>query len=139
MSKRKAKTTSRLVPVANVLQSLLENSKFPLSQQFVRWRLWRFWSEVVGPGVAEHTAPVDYDRGRLIVWVSSSARLQEMTFVIKALQQKINDYIGHRWVTSIRFTLDRQAVPQATDMPEDSRTYLGRLENSKNDLDDHKD
>lgn len=136
MAKKSSKTTSRLVPVANVLQSLLENSKFPLAQQFVRWRLWRFWPEVVGPAVAEHTAPVDYERGRLIIWVSSSARLQEMTFVIKALQQKINDYIGHRWVTSIRFTLDRQSVPKTTGMSEDSRSFLSQTDISKKDLEE---
>lgn len=76
--------------------------------------------------MAKHTAPVDYERGRLIVWVSDSVRLQEMTFVVKALQEKINTYIGKRWVTSIRFTLDRKCVPKPSEIPEDSRNFLSR-------------
>lgn len=125
---------NRLLAASDVLQSLLQNSKSPLAQQFTRWRLWRYWPEVVGPSMARYTAPVSYDRGRLIVWVSDSVRLQEMTFVVSALQEKINSFVGRKWVHSIRFTLDRHAIPDHNQMNETSREFLSQTgENSSSE------
>lgn len=122
--KAKDRKASRLESATHVLQSLLQNGKSPLAHQFLRWKLWRYWDEVVGPSAAKHTLPVAYDRGRLVVWVSDSARLQEMTFMARHLIQRINEFIGRRWVTNIRFTLDRHSVPDPEKGDETARRYL---------------
>lgn len=125
-SPRKKRPISNLSPVATVLQSLLQSGKSPLSEQFIRWRLWRNWEEVVGREIAKHSMPVGYVNGTLSIWVQSSARLQEMTFLVRPLRQKINDFVGKAWVNSIRFTLDRKTVPQLQESAEGVREFLSK-------------
>lgn len=66
----------------------------------------------MGPEFSRHSEPVGYDRGKLIIWVDSSARMQEWTYVVGAIKDKINAHIGKEWVKFIRFTTDRKSVPR---------------------------
>ena len=113
-----------LASTSDVLQSLLQNSQSPLSQGFTRWKLWHHWSEVMGDSMAQHSAPVGYSKGVLYIWVDSSARMQEMIFLIRSIQNKINSYLGKRWVKSIKFTLDRKSVPQHALADEELKNFL---------------
>jgi predicted nucleic acid-binding Zn ribbon protein len=113
--KKRRKTSSHLSHVGDVLQSLLQSSKSPLSEQFTRWRLWHKWDEVVGSEIAKNSMPVSYLNGTLYVWVNSAPRMQEMTFLVREIRQKINQFAGKAWITSIRFTLDRKTVPTVQD------------------------
>ena len=117
---------SHLSPVASVLQSLLQNSKSPLSEQFIRWRLWQKWDEVVGEEIAKHSMPVSYLDGTLYVWVKSAPRMQEMTFLVREIRKKINDFAGKYWVNSIRFTLDRKSCPLPQESAEGLRQFLDK-------------
>ena len=101
-----------LLPASNVLQTLLGNGKSPLSDQFLRWKIWRFWPQIAGETFGQHSEPVGYDRGKLYVWVKSSARMQEIRFMERSLREKVNEYVGRQWVKYIRFTLNRHDVPQ---------------------------
>jgi predicted nucleic acid-binding Zn ribbon protein len=123
---KKKSQAAHLSPVANVLQSLFQSSKSPLSQQFIRWRLWNEWENVVGCEIAQHSMPVGYLDGALYVWVKSAARMQEMQFVVRPLMQKINQFAGSAYVRSIRFTLDRKAVPMPQENAEDLRGFLSK-------------
>jgi len=118
MSKKK----TDLQAASKVLQGLLANSKLPLSDSFLRWKVWRFWPEIVSESVAKSCEPVAFDRGRLWIWVKSSARMQEMRFLDAALKQKINEYVGKTWVRSIRWTLDRRGVPK--EISEEFKKFL---------------
>lgn len=120
------KRFSELLPVAKVLQSLLSNSKSKLSDPYLRWRLWRFWDKVVGPTLGASSEPVGYEKGRLFIWVSSSARMQEMRFFEGDLKIKINNYMGFEWVKNIRFTLDRKGVPQDPNERENLKNTLAK-------------
>ena len=122
---------SRLLSTSDVLQSLLQNSKSPLSQGFTRWRLWHNWSKVVGESVAAHSNPVGYSHGTLYVWVDSSVRMQEMIFLIKPIRKKINDYIGKKWVNGIRFTLDPKNVPSHALADPKMKEYLEQKSEGK--------
>jgi len=115
---------SYLEPAADVLRSVLKSPNSPLSPQFTRWRLWRFWSEAVGSDLAQVSRPVDYNHGRLVVWVRSSACMQEMMFIVGPLIKKINQYIGHRYVTNIRFTLDTKDVPANAEVAPDIAKFI---------------
>ena len=125
------KKRRELAPASKVLQTLLGNGKSPLSDQFLRWKIWRFWAKVAGPTLASHCEPVGYDRGRLIVWVKSSARMQEIRFVEKSLKQKVNEYVGREWVKYVRFTLDRRGVPEQDQVSPIIKKYLGEGEADK--------
>ena len=125
MSSRKPKQ-SRLEAASDVLQSVLGNGKFPLSHEFARWRLWSRWDEVVGESIAKHSMPVAYKQGCLYVWVNNSARLQEMTFMVRQIKENINTYVGKKWVNNIRFTLDRKSIPKLEESGGDWRDYLAK-------------
>jgi predicted nucleic acid-binding Zn ribbon protein len=122
----KSDRAGHLNTAAEVLQQVLQNSKSPLSQQFAKWRLWSNWSEVVGPEIGKNSMPVMYDDGQLTVWVSSSVRLQEMTYVVRALITKINQYGGQTWVRSIRFTLDKRTLPHPDNLTAAEREFLNK-------------
>lgn len=115
---------SQLSHAANVLQLLFKAGKSPLSEQFIRWRLWSEWDQVVGPEMAKNSTPVSYLDGTLYVWVSSAPRMQEMTFLVRPLRDKINQFAGKSWVRSIRFTLDRKSVPRLEESSQDLREFL---------------
>lgn len=109
---------------SDVLQSLLQNGKSALGEQFIRWRVWNSWGEIVGPQVAQHTLPVSFLKGELYVWVDHPARMQELTFCVVPIAKKINAFCGKRWVKKIRFTLDRKSVPKPEETAEDLRDFL---------------
>ena len=72
--------------------------------------------------------PVGYDRGRLLIWVKSSARMQEIRFFEATLKKKVNEHVGRAWVTSMRFTLDRKGVPEPDKVSPEVKNYLGNDE-----------
>lgn len=113
-----------LQPASKVLQTLLANGKSPLSDQFLRWKIWRFWKEIVGPTLGDVCEPVGFERGRLMVWVRSSARLQEIRFFEKTLREKVNEHVERDWVKKVIFTLDRRSVPQVDESSPEFRKYL---------------
>ncbi len=115
---------SQLDSAAFVLQGLLKSQKTPLSDSFLRWRVWNAWPTVVGEEIAASSLPVGYAKGCLYVWVKSAARMQELTFVVKPLMEKINSFVGKKWIRSIRFTQDRKSVPAAAEADETMRDFI---------------
>lgn len=122
--KFKPKRRSDLLTASKVLQRVLGNGKSALSDQFLRWKIWRFWPGIVGATLAKFCEPVGYDRGRLYIWVKSSARMQEIRFFEETLREKVNEHVGSNWVRQIRFTLDRQGVPNAEEMSPQFKKFL---------------
>lgn len=121
------KRQSQLDNAANVLHKLLQSGDSPLADQFIRWRLWNSWETVVGQEVAKHTTPVSYLQGTLYIWVENASRMQELTFLVRPLRDKINKHVGRPYVKFIRFTLDRKSVPQPQDPESETmRDYISR-------------
>ncbi len=116
--------SQRLFSASEVLQSLLQNSKSPISDQFLRWKLWRQWPDLVGEEISKRTLPVNFDQGTLFVWVENSVWLQQLTFMVGPLKNKINEHVGKDWVRQIRFTVDRRAVPTLEESEAGVRTFL---------------
>ncbi|OQW50244.1 MAG: hypothetical protein A4S09_00170 [Proteobacteria bacterium SG_bin7] len=119
----KFRKRSTLTSASDILQGLLHNSKTPLSDQFLRWKLWQQWVDVVDAEMARQTRPVGFDRGTLLIWVEHSVYIQQLNFVTKELTEKVNKYVGRDWVKRIRFTLDRKVVLSE----EEQRKQLDRL------------
>ncbi|MCC7402974.1 MAG: DUF721 domain-containing protein [Bdellovibrionales bacterium] len=120
------KRFSKLEAASDVLQSLLGNGKSGLAEQFQRWRLWRQWNEVVGEILAKNTCPVGFQDGILIIWVDHPARIQDLYYVKQAMIDKINEYLGRRWVKNLKFTTDRKAVPKLEESEQGLRDYLSK-------------
>lgn len=98
---------------ADVLQSLFEKGNSPLSEQFVRWKLWSRWSEYVGASLADQCEPVGYFRGTLWIWVKNSTWLQQLVFLKNDMRTNINQRLQLNYVLEIRFTTNRREVPQS--------------------------
>ncbi len=120
--------------VGDVLQSLLQNSKGALSEQFIRWRLWNAWPEVLGEEISRYTMPVSYHEGTVYIWVKNSARMQDLIFLVKPITEKINKY-AHKcgwpeksrpWARSVKFTLDRKTVPKLEESSEGLKEFLSK-------------
>lgn len=122
---RKKRSKSQLDSASDVLQSLLQNGKSPLSEPFIRWRLWNSWPDVVGE-LHKYTLPVGFDQGKLILWVSDSARMQELIFFRDQIRQKVNDYLGRSWVRSVQLTMDRKKVPKLLEKQKDWQGFFSK-------------
>ena len=109
-----------------VLQMLLQNSKSPLSHQFLRWRIWKDWKTLVGAQIASKCQPVGYHRRTLYIWVESSAWMQQLNFFSSQIKAKVNQHVGKEWVNSIRYTLDRKSVPNSDEGAQNLRENLSK-------------
>jgi hypothetical protein len=118
------KKNQKLQPVSNVLQSLFSGGKSPLSDQFLRWRVWRSWAEVVGPAMEAYSSPVGYNRRVLIIWVKSAAHMQEMSYGKDLLRAKVNQFVGFDWIDTVKFTLDRKDVPTVAESEDEMKSFL---------------
>ncbi len=118
---------------SEVLQALFENGKSPISGQFLRWKLWARWKEVVGATIAEHSEPVSYVNGNLYVWVKSSSWIQHLIFLKKQLQDVINQKMEQNFVKNIHFTLDRRGVPQGSDEQDQIKSFISKVASPEKD------
>lgn len=106
------KKKSQLTLGSQVLQSLFESGNSELSEQFIRWKLWKKWGEFVGPSISQVCEPVGYRRGVLYVWVKNSTWMQQLIFMLDPMRDKINKSLGIQYVKTIHLTLDRRSVPK---------------------------
>lgn len=100
---------------AEVLQKLLEEKAGPVSDQYLRWKLWLSWKEIVGPTVAENAEPISYHQGTLWLWVRNSVWMQQMSFMSEPIKNSVNQKFRKDFVREVRFTLDRKLTPSADD------------------------
>lgn len=127
----KQKPKGKLSIGSEVLQRLFENGKSPLSEQFMRWKLWAKWEEVVGPTIAKNAEPVGFQRGVLYVWVRNSSWMQQMIFMKDPIRDTINQKFENNFVKYIKFTLDRREVPT-----EDTSTFKEMIQKIAPESDD---
>lgn len=112
---------------SEVLQRLFESGNSPLSEQFLRWKLWARWSYFVGPTIAQNTEPVGLNRGVLYLWVRSSAWMQQLTFMKDPIQDTLNKKLGRPLIKNIRFTLDRREVPSEVKAQQEFKNVISKI------------
>ncbi len=122
--KPKFRKKSRLTAANDVLLSLLQIGKLPISDQYLRWQIWFKWPEVIGGELSAQCEPVDFFKGELSLWVEHPVFIQQLKFITQDMMDKINAYVGKPWVTSIKFTLNRKKVPIRAEAPEDLKKFL---------------
>ncbi|MBX7230733.1 MAG: DUF721 domain-containing protein [Bdellovibrionales bacterium] len=116
----------KLTPVSNILQSLLSRGQSPLSDQFLRWRVWNSWSEIVGSRVCQYSVPVGFHHGILIVWVKTSAHLHDLSFALDLIRTKVNHHVGFDWIHSVRLTVDKKDVPNCNEGSSKLKEFLSK-------------
>ncbi|MEI7974102.1 MAG: DUF721 domain-containing protein [Bdellovibrio sp.] len=110
-----------------VLQSLFERPDDPLSDQFLRWKIWRQWESIVGASLSQASEPVGYLRGTLYIWVKNSVWMQQLVFIKEPLKEKVNRHVGRVYVKKVHLTLDRRSVPQDLQQKRALEARLGSL------------
>jgi predicted nucleic acid-binding Zn ribbon protein len=105
------KRNGNLTNASSILQKVLERDRNPLSDQFLRWKLWYNWKEIVGEAISKKCLPVGYKEGVLWVWVQNSVWMHHLLFLREDITHSINTKIGRHFIKMIRFTLDRHEVP----------------------------
>lgn len=111
---------------AQVLQSLFESGKSPLSDQFLRWKLWAQWEQIVGSQMAGVCEPVGLYKGVLKIWVKNSAWHHQLQFFREEILKKIQKNESYSVITNLVFTLDRKSVPEEVETRSELKRHLGR-------------
>lgn len=81
----------------------------------------RHWPDLVGESNAEHSSPVHYDNGLLIVDCDSTAWAQAMRYTAAKLVAMLNEALGERTVLRVDFR-----GPQAPSWKKGPRSVQGR-------------
>ena len=111
---------------AQVLQNLFESGKSPLSDQFLRWKLWAQWEQIVGQQMASVCEPVGLYKGVLKVWVKNSAWHHQLQFFREEILKKIQQHESYSVISNLVFTLDRKSVPDEMETRQELKRHLGR-------------
>lgn len=106
---------SKFKTSAEVLHRLLEDKAGPVSDQYLRWKLWLAWKDVVGPTVSENAEPIAYHRGVLWLCVKNSVWMTQMSFMIEPIKHSVNQKFKEGFVKEVRLTLDRRLTPSSND------------------------
>lgn len=120
----KDKKSKQLTNSEKILQNILQNGKTNLSENFLRWKLWANWHEIVGDTLYEQTEPIDYFKGTLFIWVKHSTWLHQIYFLSNHIKNKINKSFSELYVEKIRFTLDRKNHPHHKKISSNMQKFL---------------
>jgi len=113
--KTKKRLGGKLNSGSAIIQTLFEGKNSPLSEQFLRWKIWYSWTTYVGPTMAKCCLPVSFDKGTLFIWVKNSTWMHHVQFLKETIQEQVNTHLGKHFVKRIRLTLDRHEIPNASD------------------------
>lgn len=101
--------TKEPVPLSDILHTFF-NKQCKESDQWFGVKLWQNWSKLATSDILKQTKPVSFQNGRMVLWVKSSVELQELSFYIEELKDKINSHFEKQWVKEIHFTLNKNIL-----------------------------
>ena len=90
-----------LEPIGGSLHDLLE--KMGLEASLRGWRALGHWAEVVGPRAAARSRAVAFEAGVLVVEVEGAVWMSQLGYLKRDIVSGLNDRLGGRVVTEIRF------------------------------------
>ena len=89
------------VHIKNVLNKALESFRRESDLDLVK--IWDLWDRAVGKAVSENTRPAAFKGRLLLVYVSSSTWLHELSFLKADILKKVNLALGENLVEEIKF------------------------------------
>lgn len=101
--------TKEPVLLSDILHTFF-NQKWEQSDQWFSIKIWQSWDGLATTDLLKQTKPVSFQTGRLVLWVGNSVELQELSFCIEELKDKINAYFDKQWVKEIHFTLNKDIL-----------------------------
>ncbi len=101
----KNKKNGELIHISDILNSAL--GKFRPAQDTWMMRVWDIWENAVGKPIAMNAKPDSFKDGILIVNVSSSTWIHQLTFLEKEMILNINKHLDQPLVKKIRFKIGK--------------------------------
>lgn len=96
--------------VNNVLERVLGSLNLGLKVK--QYRIWEVWNSVVGDAIARQAQPQQIRAMVLWVTVSSSTWMQQLEFMKRQIVERINDRIGEKVISDIRFRIGEITVAE---------------------------
>ncbi|PIR26231.1 MAG: hypothetical protein COX62_00030 [Deltaproteobacteria bacterium CG_4_10_14_0_2_um_filter_43_8] len=93
--------TNRLTPIANVFSSSAKKAGW--EKGIERYALWEKWAKITGASVAKHTSPAKWLGRTLLIHVSNSSWLQELTFMKQDIIKKIKESYPELVLNDLKF------------------------------------
>lgn len=87
------------------LKDILKNVIKELKGSNKGGKIVSLWKDTVGAEVAEHTRPVSFAKGRLVVNVSDSSRLYELTLRRAKIIETLNKTVKRGKIKEVRFKI----------------------------------
>jgi hypothetical protein len=123
----------KLTSISPVLQDLAQS--FGWEKGIAAARLETRWNEVVGDAIASHTHPEEIRFDTLTLLVDSAVWMHELSFLKKALIEKINRILGKNGIRNIHFKMGvlslrtplRQDPPSLPEIGEEEAALLDQL------------
>jgi hypothetical protein len=85
--------------LGEVLQQFIETNK--LEKGLTEAEVIRLWPEIMGPGVANYTKNIQFSKGVLKVYLSSSVLREELLFGRKKIIAMYNEALSGDYIKSV--------------------------------------
>jgi hypothetical protein len=89
-------------------------------QQLRAYRLWTFWNDEVGAGIARRAQPTRFRNGILFVTVATHSWMQELQFMKETIRERLNARLGAELVRDMFFVsgaIDPAALAPSPETP----------------------
>lgn len=102
--KKKNTRESSLETALDVLQTVFQKSKGSFSDEYMRLRLEKNWSNIVGSELARETFPRKMYKTTLYVTASSSEAQYHCRFSANIIIDRINSFLGSKKIEHLNFS-----------------------------------
>ncbi len=90
---------ARPTRLGEILRAAL--ARLPAGRDLAHYEVWTHWESAVGPAIARHAWPERLHRGVLVVAVDGPEWMQELQFLKRELQARLNERLGRPVVRQI--------------------------------------
>lgn len=97
----KSQPPSRAIPLANALDSLIEN--LGIRKKLREQEVFVLWAEAVGERIAKVATPTRMTQGTLVVSVKTGPWRNELAMRKKEIVDRLNKSLGEELVRDIKF------------------------------------
>ncbi len=99
------KSESSLTHISDILNNALK--KFRTDDDIHMTRIWENWEDAVGKPISDNAKPYAFKDNLLIVHVSSSAWIHQLSFLEKDMRSNLNRLIAPAVIKQFRFKIGK--------------------------------
>ena len=99
-----------LVSISHALKDFFATGANAPADHLFAIKLWKLWPRLIPDDAFKDSRPVSFEQGRLTLWVTSAAEMQEIHLHTEQLKKNINQYFKSNKVQSVYFTFNRDIL-----------------------------